>query len=347
MKKRPWIVLLFTAACALFPLYLLLQTKMLKAASFGEAAREMVWPSVPLLFGGENLLLIVLVWLTAFAVYRVHSSGWWLALGTFAVLSAQAGVMFLFRAQGVPDAHLWSFTLLTATPAVALVLLVQREIRAPYFNPRVRWWEAEPRYPIEATLVGGGTVRDISRLGVFVQQDPPLAVGTRGEWELEIEGKTLPIRGEVAWVSEAGAAHPPGFGLRFGALEPAARQAIEALLEERRRLGKKEWGERGVRYPTDIRCGDDAMVLDISPGGMFVQTAEPRRLGEQVSFPLRHGRHELKVTGRVVWLSQGRGAYPPGFGVRFVKMDPDTRAMVALLIHDLWKAHSEPIPRQV
>ncbi|MDY0004097.1 MAG: PilZ domain-containing protein [Polyangia bacterium] len=346
MKKRPWIVLLFSAACALFPLYLLLQTKLLKAAPLGEAARDMLWPSAPIVFAGENLFAIALVWFVAYAVYRVRSWSWYLALVTFAGLSAQAAYMFLNRAQGVPDASLWLFTLLTATPAVALVVLVQREIRAPYFNPRIRWWEAEPRFPIEATLTDGGKVRDISRLGLFVQQDPPPAVGTQGEWQLQIEGKTLPIKGEVAWVSEVGSAHPPGFGLRFGALEEGTKLAIDQILEERRRLGRKEWGERGVRYPTDIRCGDDAVVLDISPGGMFVHTEEQRRLGEQVEYPLRHGRHEFKITGKVVWLSRGSGAYPPGFGVRFVKLDPDTRAMLSLLIHDLWRAHSEPIPRQ-
>lgn len=347
MKKRPPIVLVFTGACALFPLYLLVQAWLLQGAGLGEAARTFLWPPRPLLSPGENVALLGLAGLAGFAVYQVRAWSWYLALGAFALFAAHGVALFVARGEQVSDSALWAFTAITVTPAVGLIVLLQREIRTPYFNPRIRWWEAEPRFPIDGSLAEGGRVLDISRLGLFVQRDDPPAEGTTGEWTLRIGEKTVPLVGDVAWISEGDGTHPAGFGLRFGALSPEARTAVEGILAEQRSLGKKEWGERAVRYPTDIRCGEDAVVLDISPGGMFVQTRASRRLGETVRYPLRHGRHELTVTGRVVWISTGEGDYPPGHGVRFAGLDADTRAMLGMLVHDLWRAHTEPVERQV
>ncbi|MFH2005072.1 MAG: PilZ domain-containing protein [bacterium] len=352
MKKRPPIVLLFTVLCAVYPLLIIFQNLMTLPGGAGQAVRSFGWSPNPLLLPAENLLATALAWFAAYAVYRMKAWSWWLAVLAAVTLLAFGVGVSLFRAPDTGDAWLWTSTFVMALPAVAAAALLQKEIRAPYFNPRIRWWESEKRFPFDATVVGvgqgvgAGAALDISRRGLFVQQDNPPKQGVAGEYVFEVDGREIRVNGEVSWISEGDAAHPTGFGLRFTELDTETRRVIDELVARQARLGDKQWGEREVRYPSDIRCDDGSTVLDISLGGMFVRTDEKRKLGDAVQYRLRFGRHDFAVHGKVVWVSPGDGVHPSGHGVRFVGLDPDTRAMVRLAVEDLWKASREPLERQ-
>ncbi len=346
MKKRPLIVVLFAAACVVYPLLMIFQILQLGPGGVGDALKSFVWSSRPLIFAGENLAVTALAWFAAYAVYHTKAWSWWLALAaTLGMVAFSVGVS-LFRAQDVSDAWLWTSVVIIAVPMVVAALLLQREIRTPYFNPRVRWWESEPRYAIDAPVRGGGRALDISRHGMFIQHDNPPEVGKEGKWLFEIDGHEVRVAGAVSWLSPGEAEHPAGFGVRFATQDDATGRVIDKIIEQRRRLGDKQWGERAVRYPSDIRCAGGEVVLDISVGGMFVQTRATEKLGDTVKHRLLFGKHEIPVTGQVVWISRGRGMYPPGHGVKFIVKDADTRAMLRLLVEDLWKANLEPVVRQ-
>ncbi len=346
MKKRPVIVVLFTAACALYPLLMVFQILHLGPGSVGDALKTFVWSARPLFFAGENLAVTALAWFAAYAVYHTKAWSWWLALVATLGMVAFSVAVSLYRAQDVGDAWLWTSVVVIALPMVVAALLLQREIRQPYFNPRVRWWESEPRYAIDAPVRGGGRALDISRNGMFVQHDKPPEVGKVGTWLFEIDGHEVRVAGTVSWLSPGEAEHPAGFGVRFETQDEPTRRVLDKIIEQRQRLGDKHWGERAVRYPSDIRCAGGEVVLDISVGGMFVQTQATDALGDTVKHRLIYGEHEIPVSGRVVWLSKGSGIYPPGHGVKFIIKDADTRAMLRLLVDELWKANLEPVARQ-
>lgn len=346
MKKRPPIVVLFAGACALYPLLLIFQILQLGPGGFGDAVKTFVWSSRPLLFGGENLVATALAWFAAYAVYHMKAWSWALALVAALGLVAYSVGVSLFRAQDVGDAWLWTSVVIIALPTTVAALLLQREVRTPYFNPRIRWWEAEPRYAIDAPVRGGGRALDISRHGMFVQHDEPPELDTEGEWLIDIDGHEVQVAGTVSWHSPGEAEHPPGFGVAFREQDEPTRRVIDRIIAQRKEAGDKQWGERAVRYPSDIRCAGGEVVLDISAGGMFVQTRSTQKLGELVEHTLLYGKHEIPITGRVVWISRGQGVYPPGHGVKFIIKDADTRAMLRLLVDELWKANLEPVERQ-
>jgi len=346
MKKRPLIVVLFAGACALYPMLMIFQILQLGPGSVGDAVKTFFWSSKPLLFGGENLVATALAWFAAYAVYQTKAWSWWLALvAALTLVTFNTGVS-LYRAQDVGDAWLWTSIIIIAAPMVLAAVLLQREVRTPYFNPRIRWWESEPRFAIDAPVRGGGRALDISRHGMFVQHDNPPELGKEGDWLFEIDGHEVKVTGAVSWLSPGEAEHPAGFGVRFEEQDDATRQALDVIIAQRRSLGDKQWGERAVRYPSDIRCAGGEVVLDISMGGMFVRTQAKDKLGDAVEHRLFYGEHEIPVSGRVVWISRGQGMYPPGHGVKFVIRDADTRAMLRLLIDELWKANLEPVERQ-
>lgn len=100
-----------------------------------------------------------------------------------------------------------------------------------------------PRAPLELEVVYervnafiADYTRDISKGGLFVRTDRPLAVGTTIQFRVKLPRRVepLPLIGEVVWrregVSASGGARP-GMGIKFIWHEEAARRAFEAEVE--------------------------------------------------------------------------------------------------------------------
>ncbi len=72
--------------------------------------------------------------------------------------------------------------------------------------------------------------------------------------------------------------------------------------------------------------------VNISPGGMFIRTRDPREEGAVVylQFTLKDGSKLIEGMGRVVRVnpSDGDADHPPGMGVEFVNFDEDSMALI-------------------
>jgi len=98
-------------------------------------------------------------------------------------------------------------------------------IRAPYFNPRLRWWEQEKRYRVDLPVtiqhvddnkVTKGKTYDISKSGLFFVGEFPDTVGGIVKVQIEHdELSSIPLVGEIVWVSEAKGRYPQGGGIKF------------------------------------------------------------------------------------------------------------------------------------
>jgi molecular chaperone DnaK len=74
--------------------------------------------------------------------------------------------------------------------------------------------------------------------------------------------------------------------------------------------------------------------VNISPGGMFIRTDEPREEGAMIylQFSLKDGSKLIEGLGRVVRVNQpGEPGRTPGMGVEFVNFDEESMA----LVHDI------------
>jgi molecular chaperone DnaK len=73
-------------------------------------------------------------------------------------------------------------------------------------------------------------------------------------------------------------------------------------------------------------------ALNISPGGMFIRTAEPCEEGAVVylQFSLTDGSRLIEGMGRVVRVNPAPGSedHPAGMGVEFVNFDEDSMALI-------------------
>ncbi len=75
-------------------------------------------------------------------------------------------------------------------------------------------------------------------------------------------------------------------------------------------------------------------ALNISRGGIFVRTRDPRPAGTPVAFDLQlqSGEHVIRGKGVVSWAAPpsapGEPPRVPGMGIRFTLLDPESRALV-------------------
>lgn len=126
-----------------------------------------------------------------------------------------------------------------------LVFRVGREVRVPYFMPKIRWWESDPRYKLSAParlvrareaesleceildLSGGGC---FLKLRVDFSQDEDVTV------ELTMFGHTLSCAGVVVWRTQSAVTHPKGVGVKFVGLSKAQKRTLRAVSGRLRRI---------------------------------------------------------------------------------------------------------------
>ncbi|MFK8001777.1 MAG: TIGR02266 family protein [Polyangiales bacterium] len=76
---------------------------------------------------------------------------------------------------------------------------------------------------------------------------------------------------------------------------------------------------------------------DISRGGIFIKSKKPMKVGTllKFEFQLKDESSLIHGVGRVVWRRDPEEGGPaPGMGIKFIKMDPDSRAFVQKIVDE-------------
>lgn len=234
MRKRPWIIYLLVSGFTLFPLWMVLQAFVLRPErGFIDAASRIyerpAWAVVTLV-----------AWFVAFGIWRMRLWGYWLYLGWLVGLVAYNTAVFVTEGPTrVPRTHVSMYLGLTALALVATAVFLRREIRAPYANPRLRWWESPPRYRTEL-VCEQGRILDISLGGVYVESAAEVPIGAQLALRFEAFGRPVEARGTIVWTWPGSPDRPRGFGLKFTALGATDRAALKQVLTQLRRLGRKD-----------------------------------------------------------------------------------------------------------
>ena len=130
---------------------------------------------------------------------------------------------------------------------------VGREIRVPYFFPKIRWWESNPRYklsvpvaihrkaplgpsPSAAQPELAGDILDLSMGGCFIK--------LRGEFseneliELTFKAFRIPIHceGNIVWKTQSTVTHPRGIGIKFAVLSRPERRNLRLVTRKLKKI---------------------------------------------------------------------------------------------------------------
>jgi hypothetical protein len=127
---------------------------------------------------------------------------------------------------------------------IGVIARVGREVRVPYFLPKIRWWENNPRYklvvPVEIVRTHGerlaGEILDLSMTGCFVKLRTELPTDERVSLEFEIFSHRIHGSGLVVWKTQSTVTHPKGIGIKFEPFERHDRRLMRAIQQRLRKI---------------------------------------------------------------------------------------------------------------
>jgi hypothetical protein len=136
-----------------------------------------------------------------------------------------------------------------------LIYRVSREVRVPYFLPKIRWWESNPRYklsvPVAVRRADGtelkGEILDLSLGGCFIKLKNELLQDEALELEFTVFSLAVSPRGTVVWRTVSTVTHPKGIGVKFAQVSRPQRKALRAITQRLRKIAAYY---RSARYLT-------------------------------------------------------------------------------------------------
>jgi hypothetical protein len=134
-----------------------------------------------------------------------------------------------------------------------LIYRVAREVRVPYFLPKIRWWESDPRYklssPARLSRTGSdpieGEILDLSMGGCFVKLRQDLLPDEPIRVSFELYGVRMDLPGIVVWRTQSTVTHPKGVGVKFAPMARPQRARMRAITHRLREIAQLH---RTARY---------------------------------------------------------------------------------------------------
>lgn len=294
-----------------------------------------------------ELLILVLYPLSAVALLSVKKWGWYLFLGCSAALIAYTTGSYAVS----PRYNLFAIVLADIALMVVAGITFHKHVIAPYFNPRLRWWETEPRYRVEAyaqVKVGealvSGEILDISQSGCFATFILDLTKGKTYTMHLKCLRNTLDVEGKIMRKSAKSEQHK-GYGIMFSKMSADQRKKLDGIIAELERGGLRDFirdqemipsgitkknlyegvTETAPRYTikSKVVLSDEnqtylCRIVDISKTGCFVVSAHDLKGGLVYRVKIDCLKTRFSVDGRIERKEDHDGE--TGYGVRFVHM---------------------------
>jgi len=132
------------------------------------------------------------------------------------------------------------FILFGIVNIVVVSYLLLPAVRIAYLDPRIRWWEAKPRYfaNIETKVDGQATaiIKNISKSGVFIalQKDVPIDSEIHLEFTLATQSpqtREFHIKLKALVVHKFFIDGTEGYGARFSALTTDNKQLVNSMIK--------------------------------------------------------------------------------------------------------------------
>jgi uncharacterized protein (TIGR02266 family) len=183
--------------------------------------------------------------------------------------------------------------------------------------------------------------KNLSKGGLFIKTKKVLPQQTVIEITLKIPQFDSPFSlvGEVVHVIEPELAEAhgwdPGMGIQFVDFEEGSKQILDEfgarkyrdnpeLRSDDRRQHKRKKLRLRVRFPSEDVLRQD-YSQDLSRGGIFIQTAKPRKVGDMIEMTLVHPttEKELQLNGKVVRIiteDNPRTNMKAGMGIKFIDL---------------------------
>jgi hypothetical protein len=204
------------------------------------------------LFGSDGILshllwtdwvILALFPVVAVGIYMVRKWGWYLFISFSGLLIAyNLFVYFFLNPNYAFETILFFILIITGMSAFFL----RRHVCAPYFNPRLRWWETAARYRVTLhtdILTEKGALPcetiDISETGCFLECAEPMVEGSSVWVKINCQGAEINVIGKI--VRKSGKKdRVGGYGIMFQGMSGETRKTIRQLIFSLERLERQE-----------------------------------------------------------------------------------------------------------
>jgi hypothetical protein len=224
MPYKPWIIICLSLIYFLSPPVILISASYISLI-------PLTGPSGILtrLTPGDISALLT-YYLITICLLSIRNWGWWIFILSSLYLIAYNVRGYLLNPFYTP-LSLLIYTLVLTTAAS---LLFRKELIAPYFNPRLRWWETDKRFELsfQCRLKWGEEtitipVTDISRGGCFLATGRSVPLGKTLTLEISINRLYLSLKGEVVRNSETPV---KGWGILFKDISMIESRGLKELI---------------------------------------------------------------------------------------------------------------------
>jgi len=213
-------------------------------------AAYLLYALVVMKVSGTGLLKLLLspsYWIiSAFAVVagyglrRLRWYAWYMFVFSNITITYQTAVATVHYSESDLKFITW-FT--TAVLQLIALVFVSAKVRVPYFFPRIRWWESDPRYKlsVQAKMIKDdkseieGEIMDLSLGGCFVKTHHYFIPDEFIKLDLVLFDEPITCSGRVVWRTESTVTHPKGIGIKF---EGIPKETSLILKEATKRLRK-------------------------------------------------------------------------------------------------------------
>jgi Tfp pilus assembly protein PilZ len=129
---------------------------------------------------------------------------------------------------------------------ILFIYIVGKLVRVPYFFPKIRWWESDPRYKLSVPAkifhskgsALDGEIMDLSIGGCFIKSNESLALEENVKIEFSLFEQKYFCEGVVVWQTASTVTHPKGIGVKFKLHEKVLLNHLKIATKKLKTLSK-------------------------------------------------------------------------------------------------------------
>lgn len=225
MKRKPWSLVVLALMHILAPLGNLLFNSFRTGRSLSEQWH--FWFDLlpkPLL-----AVYVGIPVLAAIFIFLCRRWSYWAYLGCISVVFISN--FYSFSTSMDLKTFLTMIVVLSVDVLVVAYFVVP-SVQQIYFDPRLRWWEAAPRYNFNHPGLANGVsafFKHLSQGGLFMTEGPTLHENDPVEIFWNYQGKDIKVRGLVAYANPH--SKMVGYGVRFQHT-PETQKQVQTVIED-------------------------------------------------------------------------------------------------------------------
>ncbi|MGK5089546.1 PilZ domain-containing protein [Bdellovibrionota bacterium FG-2] len=190
----------------------------------------------------------ILAMLAGFGFREMRRWSWYIFVTANVLITYHSARLVITSGETNYKALAFSFLLALI---LAVTYKVSNEIRVPYFFPKIRWWESNPRYQlaVPSSLERKdpnqtdpnakhleGEILDLSVGGVFIKLRQELKAEEAITVRFSALGFPLALDGTVVWKTQSTVTHPKGVGIKFLAVGKKERRILHLVMRQLRKV---------------------------------------------------------------------------------------------------------------